>query len=125
MAGDLPNRNVGDLGHIADHNELARLHDLFDATTPDDFEQVANKGVAGGYPALDTTSVVPPTQLATGIPQPDTFLRGDGVWASLATDVGPWVSLGSVTNAVALVGDAVTGGWTVIGNVGATNSFSA
>ena len=45
-------------------------------------EDQGNKGVAGGYPSLDGSALVPTSQLGTGTANSTTFLRGDGTWAA-------------------------------------------
>ncbi len=45
-------------------------------------EMTSNKGQVSGYPALNSSGVVPTGQLASGTATSSTFLRGDGIWAA-------------------------------------------
>jgi len=61
-------------------------------------EQTANKGTANGYAGLNSSTVVPTTQLGSGTATSSTFLRGDNTWAA-----APVTSVAGKTGAVALV----------------------
>lgn len=63
-------------------------------------EKTANKGVASGYPSLDSNGRVPASQLATGTASSSTYLRGDGAWAEplAATTFVQTIGNGSATS---------------------------
>jgi hypothetical protein len=45
-------------------------------------EMTANKGAASGYAPLNSSSLVPTTNLGTGTASGSNYLRGDGTWAA-------------------------------------------
>lgn len=46
-------------------------------------EKTANKGTASGYASLNSSTVVPTTQLGSGTASTSTYLRGDSSWATV------------------------------------------
>jgi hypothetical protein len=46
-------------------------------------ELISHKGVASGYASLNTSALVPTTQLGTGTASSATYLRGDNTWATV------------------------------------------
>jgi hypothetical protein len=45
-------------------------------------EKVDRKGVASGYPGLDTSGLIPTSQLGTGAAGPTVFLNGNREWVA-------------------------------------------
>src|SRR5579859_1320690 len=70
-------------------NALAITTDNFAYNLAVVFEQLANKGQTNGYAGLGTNGFVPAAQLGTGSGTPNTFLRVDGSWQTVAGGGGP------------------------------------
>src|ERR1700722_3804635 len=45
-------------------------------------EVTSNKGIASGYAPLNSSSLVPTTNLGTGSASSSNYLRGDGTWVA-------------------------------------------
>ena len=82
-------------------------------------EKTANKGAASGYPALNSSSLVPQAQLGTGSATTSTYLRGDGSWqtppgsggsATLGGDTD--VALTTLSNGQVLTWNTGSSKWT-------------
>jgi len=79
-------------------------------------EVISNKGQASGYASLNSSSLVPTTQLGTGSASSSNFLRGDGTWvvpnsgsSSLAADSD--VAVVSPSNNQVLTFNSSAGKW--------------
>ncbi|HUC88032.1 MAG TPA: hypothetical protein VMR95_02700, partial [Candidatus Binatia bacterium] len=79
-------------------------------------EVTSNKGIASGYAGLNSSGLVPSTQLATGTASSSNYLRGDGTWvvpnsgsSTLAADTD--VSITSPANNQVLTYNSGAGKW--------------
>lgn len=82
-----PGSDAGTWGNIL-NDFLAQAHNSDGSLKPSSVsaaggELATNKGQASGYAGLNSSSVVPTTQLGTGTANSSTFLRGDSTWATV------------------------------------------
>ncbi|HUC87633.1 MAG TPA: hypothetical protein VMR95_00605 [Candidatus Binatia bacterium] len=89
-------------------------------------EVTSNKGIASGYAGLNSSGLVPTTQLATGTASSSNYLRGDGTWvvpnsgsSTLAADTD--VAIVSPANNQVLTYVSGSGKWE---NLAAVNSLT-
>ena len=69
-------------------------------------EKTANKGATSGYAPLNSSSLVPASNLGTGTASSSNYLRGDGTWT--ATPSAPVSSVAGKTGAVTLAEGDIT-----------------
>jgi hypothetical protein len=98
-----PGSDDGDWGDILNgfltvaHNSDGTL--LPSAVTQAGAEATSNKGIASGYAPLNSSTLVPVTNLGSGTPSSTNYLRGDGTWvvpnsgsSALASDTDVTIS---------------------------------
>src|ERR1035438_348640 len=72
-------------------------------------EMTTNKGSASGYAPLNSSSLVPTTNLGTGTASSSNYLRGDGTWTTTPSASN---ATGSTPGLVQLAGDLAGSGST-------------
>jgi hypothetical protein len=85
-------------------------------------EVTSNKGQASGYASLNSSGIVPQSQLGGGTPSTSNYLRGDGTWVVPSSTMGATGPQGSTgpTGASGTNGSQGYTGATGAGSTGAT-----
>lgn len=72
------------------------------------YEEKINKGVASGYPSLNSSGLIPSTQLGTGTPSASTYLSGAGTWTTPAGSGGGVTQIGLTSSNLSVTGSPST-----------------